>query len=104
MNNNLHEKFANFHAKNPAVWELFKRFTFEAINKGYDNFSVALVVERIRWESMVRTTDVDFKISNSYKAFYARKFHEVFPKYDGIFRTKKSVADKKILWQQHELY
>jgi len=98
MNNNLQEKFDKFHADNPYVWELFKRFTFEAINKGYDNFSVALVAERIRWETLIETSDTDFKLNNNYKAFYARKFHKVFPKYDGIFRTRTSIADKKNLF------
>jgi len=85
--------FEKFDEDNPHVWDLFKQFTFEAIRKGHRAFSIALVTERIRWETTVNTTDPDFKLRNSFKAFYARKFHQEYPMYDGIFRTKPSVAD-----------
>ena len=89
----LREKFEQFDHDNPHVWNLFKQFTFEAIRKGHRYFSIALVTERIRWEITVNTTDPEFKLNNNYKAFYARKFHRDYPMYDGLFRTRPSVAD-----------
>ncbi len=89
----MREKFDRFDTENPQVWEMFKRFAFEAIRNGHKALSVCLVIERIRWETTISTTDPDFKITNTYKPFYARKFHKEYPMYDGIFRTKPSVAD-----------
>tara|TARA_Y100000593_G_scaffold93896_1_gene190465 strand:+ start:451 stop:852 length:402 start_codon:yes stop_codon:yes gene_type:complete len=91
-------EFLKYDAENPHVWELFKRFTFEAIRAGHGNFSAAGIAERIRWETMISTTPINgdaFKLSNNHNAFYARKFHDHFPEHDGFFRTRKSVADKK---------
>ena len=89
----LREKFEQFDQENPHIWDLFKQFTFEAIRNGHRVFSIALVTERIRWETMVNTTDTDFKLRNDYRAFYARKFHQEYPMYDGLFRTRPSIAD-----------
>lgn len=87
------EKFEQFDNENPYAWELFKQFTFEAIRNGHRQFSIALVTERIRWETVMKSSDSDFKINNNHKAFFARKFHEEYPMYNGIFRTRPSVAD-----------
>lgn len=89
----LREKFDRYNEQNPEIWEMFKRFAFEAIRNGHKALSVCLVVERIRWETTISTSDPDFKISNTFKPFYARKFHQEYPMYGGIFRTKPSVAD-----------
>ena len=42
---------ALFPAQNPRVWELFVQFTFEVIERGFTNYSVNGVFERIRWEA-----------------------------------------------------
>ena len=89
----LRLKFEEFDQSNPMVWDLFKQYTLEALGNGRRNLSVSLVIERIRWETTITTSDPDFKICNSYRAFYARKFHKDYPIYDGVFRTKTSVAD-----------
>lgn len=78
-----------WHKKNPHVYELFERFTMNAINKGHTRLSAWLVVNRIRWETTVETSGSDFKISNDYIAYYARLFHALNPEYDGFFVTKK---------------
>jgi hypothetical protein len=42
-------EFDEFHRAHPIVWDLFVRFTFEAIHAGATRFSV----ERIRWHTIV---------------------------------------------------
>jgi hypothetical protein len=92
-------KFLEFDKKNPHVWDLFVRFTFEAINKGYKNLSSDMVLHRIRWETSIATnelTEVDgrrIKICNNYTPYYARKFHLSFPEHKGFFRTKNVNKD-----------
>jgi hypothetical protein len=63
-----------WHKKNPHVYELFKRFSMQAINCGHRNLSAWLIVNRIRWETSVETQGDDFKINNDYIAYYARLF------------------------------
>lgn len=85
----LKEKWWAWHRKNPHVYELFERFTMQAINKGRAKLSAWLIVNRIRWETSIETDGDDFKISNDYIALYARLFMHLNPQYDGVFTIKR---------------
>lgn len=82
------DKFEQFHSDNPHVWELFKKYTMDAVNAGYKSYGVASIFERIRWHSDIETTGDTFKINNNHKAFYARMFMDEYPKHSGFFRTR----------------
>ena len=84
----LKQKFNEWDIENPQVYNLFKRFTFEALDKGHKNLSAWMIVNRIRWETAIVTTGNDYKISNDFIALFSRKFMEDFPEHDGFFRTK----------------
>lgn len=84
----LKEKFTDWDKENPIIYQLFCRFTFEAIERGHKRLSAWMIANRIRWETSVVTTGNDYKISNDFIAFYARKFMEEYPQYDGFFKTK----------------
>lgn len=86
----LEIEFEIFDADNPRVWELFKRFAFEAIDKGKKKLSVALIVERIRWEVYIVTdSDDDFKVNNNHRAYYARKWIDAYPVYASFFNIRR---------------
>jgi hypothetical protein len=82
------QRWLDWHSANPQVYDLFKRFTFEAIDRGHRKLSAWLIVNRIRWETTVETSSGDFKISNNFIAYYARLFMDEHPEYRGFFRTK----------------
>tara|TARA_R110001599_G_scaffold343047_1_gene565352 strand:- start:326 stop:712 length:387 start_codon:yes stop_codon:yes gene_type:complete len=86
--------FEEFDEENPIVWELFQRFTGEAIDAGLEHFGSQAILERIRWETTVTTSGV-FKINNNFGPFYARKYHRHHPSNDGFFITRKSKADNE---------
>ena len=65
----MKERWWDWHKKNPQVYELFQKFTMQAINRGHKNLSAWLIVNRIRWETTVVTTGPDFKISNDFIAY-----------------------------------
>jgi hypothetical protein len=85
----LKHEWWEWHKANPHVYELFKRFTWQAINSGHKHLSAWLIVNRIRWETSIETKGDDFKISNDFIAFYSRLFMHEFPQYQGFFRTKQ---------------
>jgi len=89
MSKNLKREWWDWHKQNPHVYEMFKKFTFHAIERGHKHSSAWLVINRIRWETSIETKGNDFKISNDYIAFYARLFMVEHPKYDGFFRIKE---------------
>jgi hypothetical protein len=88
----IREKFILFHKANPDIYDLFERFTFEAIAAGMTKLGAKFVFERIRWEVAVTTvgagycvaTKRPFKLSNNFTAYYSRLFmarnrsHKVF--------------------------
>ena len=96
----LVNEFKCFHEKNPEVYEMFKRFTFQAINRGHKNLSSEMIVNRIRWETDVMTTDKDYKINNDYKPFYSRLFMAEHMQYENFFRKRGSHADN-IDWSSY---
>ncbi len=81
---------AVFSSQHPKVNELFVRFTKEIIDRGFSNYSVSAIFERIRWET--DQADVDgkstFKLNNNYRAWYARRFMDANPEHAGFFRTR----------------
>lgn len=83
-----------FHKENPKVWVLFKRFTLELINRGFEHYSAKGVFERIRWESSQAENrgKNDWKLNNNHSAFYARAFMKKFPEHDGFFRTREQIS------------
>lgn len=80
-----------FHKSNPRVFDLFKTITFRGINKGKKRMSATLVVNVIRWEHFLETTDQKdggFKINNNFVPYYARLFMRDFPQYSKLFSTR----------------
>ena len=85
-----------FHVEHPEVWELFVQFTFQMIDRGFNNYAVSGIFERIRWEKDIGGDGLTmFKINNNYKPFYARRFMKMFPKHDGFFRTRHQVSEDR---------
>lgn len=93
----VQEKFEAFHAANPHVYSLFKRFAYELLKTGAKKISSKLIIERIRWECHVATTGAGwhieaskkFLIDNRFTAWYARKFIEDFPKLATRFELRE---------------
>ena len=44
-----------WHLSNPKVYELFKKFTLEAIRAGHKRYSAHAIVQRIRWHTDIET-------------------------------------------------
>lgn len=86
------EKFPLYHLENPHIYEAFKKYTFEAIDRGRLYFSSEAVINRIRWDSLISGND-KYKINNNYKAFYSRMFMNEYPAFKGFFSTRKSKYD-----------
>ena len=89
----MREQVAAFHRQHPEIWDLFVRFTFEMINRGYSHYSVKAVFERIRWEIDAGGDGTHaFKLNNNYTAFYGRRFMRMYPQHDGFFRTRQQTS------------
>ena len=81
--------FESFHARNPHVYRMFRRFALEMHHAGYAHGSAGLIFERMRWELMMQTTGPEPKLNNNYRSRYARKFEEDHPNMAGFFRKRR---------------
>lgn len=91
----LFDGFARFHGDNPGVWSLFKRFTFDTITAGRENYSSYAIFHRIRWHTEIETGEECVKINNNHTPYYSRLFHAAYPKYDGFFRNRERITESR---------
>lgn len=87
-------EFVVFHAENPQVYALFKKFAFQAINAGRTRFSARMILERIRWYSQVETTDPKFKLNDHHTPYYARLFMRDHPEHGELFELRALRSEK----------
>ena len=93
----MKEQVREFHKAHPEVWDLFVRFTFEMINRGFKHYGAQHgIFSRIRWEIDAGGNGVgEFKINNNYSAFYARRFMTCYPLHNGFFRIRKQISGEQ---------
>lgn len=83
----LEQEFNEFHAENPRVYEFVNKLAREAINAGHNKFGIATIWEVIRWEVVTKTKDLNFKMPNNHRAYYARLWMKEHPEHGEFFRT-----------------
>lgn len=101
----MRRQVTEFHKQHPEVWDMFVQFTFEMIQRGYKNYSVNAIFERIRWEKDSVGGDgiTSFKLNNNYRAFYSRRFMRAFPEHEGFFRTRQQTSEEQFPTHKPEL-
>ena len=88
----IEDRFKKFHEDNPLVYLHFKYYAHQAIAAGMTRLSSKFLIERIRWEAMVVTRSVDFRINNDYTSRYSRMFVMDFPMHAELFETRELQA------------
>src|SRR4030095_3198875 len=86
------EAFEIYHAENPHIYAKLREFALEAKRAGRRHIGIGMLYERLRWYTLIEAKGDTFKVNNNYRAFYARMLMED-PELDGIFETRRSVAD-----------
>ena len=86
--------FRQFHADYSAIYDLFCKYTLQAIKAGQKNYSARAIFHRIRWFTQIETRmDHKFKINNNYSPYYARMFARDYPAHKDFFRFREANAD-----------
>lgn len=83
------ELFNEFHRDNKHVYFLYRKFAFQLIESGHKRLGSKMIVERIRYETAIKTTDQDYKINNDFTAHLARLFVRQHPEHSDKFVFKK---------------
>jgi hypothetical protein len=91
------EKFWRYHESNPAIYSVLVAFAREWRSRtGRPRLGINSLIERVRWEVAVRTNDPEFKINNNTAPWYSRLIMRQEPDLDGLFHTRRSVADDEL--------
>lgn len=85
----IRDGFAEFHKSNPHVYREFEKQCFIAIEKGRTKISAKLIINFIRWNEFLRTSDENFRINDAYQSYYARLFAVNHPEHENIFEFRK---------------
>jgi len=89
----LADKFRVYHEKNPEVYSQLRTLALKMRGTGRHKYGIAGLFEVLRWHRALETSDEDFKLNNSYRAFYARLLMTQEPGLEGFFSVRKSVGD-----------
>lgn len=90
------KSFWKFHAENPRVYELVKRFANEAKNSGRTHFGIKMIWERLRWYTTIETNDEKFKLCNNHHSCYARLLMLEDPSFEAFFSRKTTIKQREM--------
>lgn len=97
QDDSIPERFRRFHSRNPSVYFSLVSLARKFREKRPDSkLGIAMLYEVLRWNYYMNTnSDEEYKLSNDFRACYARLIMDQEQDLAGIFQTKRSVADEK---------
>lgn len=88
----LAERFAEFHRVNPHVADALEALAEQWLAR-HRRVGMKALVERLRWETGIRTEGGAWRINNSHVAFYARLLIDRRPEWADCIETRRAQAD-----------
>jgi len=93
----LTESFEAFHSENPHVYDALVALALDMRRRGMKRVSVDFVYQVARWEVIKSTGDIEYKLNDHHRAFYARLIMVNEPELVDIFELRSSEADEWIV-------
>lgn len=88
------ERFEIFHRENPHVYRTLVRLAREWVNStGSRKLGIKSLYEVARWRLAIETSDPEYRLNNSYTAYFSRLIMRQEPDLDGLFNLRYSAAD-----------
>lgn len=85
----IRERFTTFHNGNPKVYREIVGIARQMKARGVQKMGISLIFERLRWLHFIEVqTDEGFKLSNDFRAEYARLIMNREPDLEGFFETR----------------
>lgn len=93
----LAHRFEAFHEANPHVYDTLVRLARQWMQQtGRRKIGISMLFERARWDLAIQTNSPDFRLNNSYRAFYSRLIQAQESDLRDIFDCRASEADQWI--------
>ena len=87
------EKWEIFHANNPQVGEELRRMALNLKARGRSHYGMRALIEVLRFNRAIDTSDPDYKLNNNYTPFYARWLMDTEPALEGFFEIRSQGGD-----------
>ncbi|RUP42325.1 MAG: hypothetical protein EKK63_01730 [Acinetobacter sp.] len=91
----IRDGFIEFNKNNPHIYKSFEKQALNAIARGREKISAKLIINWIRWNEFLESTDKNFKINDAYQSYYAREFVKNNPDNAGVFEFRKLRNEEK---------
>jgi len=85
----IREGFVKFHNENPHIFEAFEKQVFKARARGKKKISSKLIINWIRWNEFLDSSDKNFRINDAYQSYYSRLFVDKHPEFIDVFNFRK---------------
>ena len=82
-------EWLRFHADNPDVYDHLHRMAIDLLELGRKKWGMKSLIEVVRWQIAMNTTDPVFKINNNHAPYYARYLMDMEPRLEGFFNIRK---------------
>ena len=80
---------------NMHVIEAFERYAIELKRHGNrEYYSIKAILERLRWDSMLEDSALDYKLNNNHAACISRILMRLNPELDGMFQLRSQVKPR----------
>jgi len=73
---------------NLNVFNAFLEKSFYVVSRGRERFSARMIIENLRWHSMVEDNCPEFKINNNLTKLFALISMELFPTLNALFQIR----------------
>ena len=83
-------EWLRFHADNPNVYEWLKQSAIQLKANGHKKWGMKSLIEVMRWQVAMQTTDPVFKINNNHAPYYARYLMDMEPSLRGFFNIRET--------------
>jgi hypothetical protein len=86
------KQFMEWWPTNMHVIEAFEKYAIQLKRSGKrEYYSIKAILERLRWDSMLEDSALDYKLNNNHAACISRILMRLNPELDGMFLTRSQV-------------
>jgi hypothetical protein len=85
----IQERFEQFHANNPWVYDALEALTADWLTRGHRRVGIKQMFEVVRWQYGRATEGDAFKCNNDFTSRYARALLDAHPEWADAIETRE---------------
>lgn len=90
----MRRQWLAFREANPLVYNELRTISLALVRRGRRRWGIGGLFEVLRWQRAMTTSDVDFKLNNNYRAFYARDLMHREPELVDFFELREQISGR----------